>query len=186
MKSEYGVLVTNIEGNVYTVKTDDGESLKFTLTDGLEVFNRRAEESFDIDNIKVNDKLNFEFVYERQGEIVFTEESKIYVIRNIHGEELKNELLKSEIDFELEDIQQSGSNYIFKGQMIDWYYNSDYNEAEKFELDVIVNNNTKILGIEGNPESQFYRLTNTLYITFDKDELEKGNLVATNIEMMGC
>ena len=184
--SETGALVTNIDGNTYTLETDEKENLKVTLTADLQVINRRTEESFDISNIKVNDKLDFENVYKRQGEIVFTEESKIYVIRNIHGEELKNELLKGEIDFDLEDIQKSGNNYIFKGQMIDWYYTTDYNEAEKFEIEVTVTNNTQILGITGNPESQFYLLTNTLYITFDKNELKKGKLVATNIEMMGC
>ncbi len=186
LKSEYGVFVTNIEGNVYIVETENEVTLKVTLTDDLEVSNKRTEESFDIKNIKVNDKLDFQNVYIRQGEIVFTEESEIYVIRNIHGEELKNELLKGEINFDLEDIQKSGSNYIFKGEMIDWDYTTNYDETDKFELEITVNSNTQILGITGNPESQFYRLTNTLYITFDKDELKKGNLVATNIEMMGC
>ena len=54
------------------------------------------------------------------------------------------------------------------------------------ELEIVVNNNTQILGVTGNPESQFYLLTNTLYITFDKNEMKNGKLVATNIEMMGC
>ena len=186
VRTLYEMLVTNIDGNTYTLETDKGETLKANLTDILQVINKRTEESLEISNIKVNDKLDLEKVYKRQGKIVFTEDSKVYVIRNINGEELKNELLKCEIDFDLEDIQKSGNNYIFKGQMIDWYYTNDYNEAEKFEIDVIVNNNTTILGITGNPESQFYCLTNTLYITFNKNELKKGNLVATNIEMMGC
>ena len=184
--SEYGALVTSIEGNIYTVETDEGETLKATLTDGLEVINKRTEENFEISNIKVNDKLDFENVYERQGEVVFTEDSKVYVIRNIHGEELKNELLKGEIDFDVEDTIKNGNNYILKGQMIDWNYTTDEDEAEKFELEIIVNNNTQILGITGNPEEQLKRLNNIIYVTFDKDELRKGNFVATNIETMGC
>ena len=184
--SEYGALVTSIEGNIYTVETDEGETLKATLTDGLEVINKRTEENFEISNIKVNDKLDFENVYERQGEVVFTEDSKVYVIRNIHGDELRNELLKGEIDFNVEDTIKNGNNYILKGQMIDWNYTTDEDEAEKFELEIIVNNNTQILGITGNPEEQLKRLNNIIYVTFDKDELRKGNFVATNIETMGC
>lgn len=70
--------------------------------------------------------------------------------------------------------------------MIDWFYTTNYNEAEKFELEVIVNNKTQILGVIGNPEEQLKYLNTTLYITFDKNELKKGNLIATNIEAMGC
>ena len=188
IRSIYGVLVTNIEGNVFTVETDEKETLKVTIEENIETLNRRTNESFDIKNVKVNDKLDFEDIYKRNGEIVFTEESKIYVIRNIHGEELKNELLKGEIDFDLEDIQKSGNNYILKGEMIDWNYSSDYNEAEKFEIEVTVNNNTTILGegLTGETEEKLKHLNNTLFITFDKNELKKGKLVATNIEMMGC
>ena len=186
IKSEYGALVTSIEGNIYTIETDEGETLKATLTDDLEVINKRTKEIFNISDIKVNDKLYFEHVYERQGEVVFTEDSKVYVIRNIHGEELKNELLKGEIDFDVEDTIKNGNNYILKGQMIDWNYTTDEDEAEKFELEIIVNNNTQILGITGNPEEQLKRLNNIIYVTFDKDELRKGNFVATNIETMGC
>ena len=184
--SEYGALVTDIEGNIYTVETDDGGTLKVTLTDDLEVTNKRTKEKFNISDIKVNDKLNFENVYERQGEVVFTEDSKVYVVRNIRGDELKNELLKGEIDFEVEDTIKSGNNYILKGQMIDWNYTTDEDEAEKFELEIIVNNNTQILGITGNPEEQLKRLNSIIYVTFDKVELKKGNFVATNIETMGC
>ena len=184
--SEYRALVKNIEGNTYTVETDEAETLKVVLTDDLEVINRRTEENFEISNIKVNDKLDFENVYERRGEVVFTEGSKVHVIRNIHGDELKYELIKGEIDFDLEDITKSGDNYILKGQMVDWYYTTDEEETKKFELEIVVNNNTQILGVTGNPESQFYLLTNTLYITFDKNEMKNGKLVATNIEMMGC
>ena len=184
--SEYGALVTDIEGNIYTVETDDGGTLKVTLTDDLEVTNKRTKEKFNISDIKINDKLNFENVYERQGEVVFTEDSKVYVVRNIRGDELKSELLKGEIDFEVEDTIKSGNNYILKGQMIDWNYTTDEDEAEKFELEIIVNNNTQILGITGNPEEQLKRLNSIIYVTFYKGELKKGNFVATNIETMGC
>ena len=186
IKSEYGALVRNIEENIYTVETDEGETLKVTLTDSLEVINKRTKENFDISDIKVNDKLDFEHVYERQEEVVFTEDSKVYVIRNIHGDELKNELLKGEIDFDVEDTIKSGNNYILKGQMIDWNYTTDEDEAEKFELEIVVNNNTQILGMIGNPEQQLKRLNNIIYVTFDKNELKKGNFIATNIETMGC
>ena len=188
IKSEYGMLITNIEENTITLKTEKYETLKLTIDENIETLNRRTNESFDIKNVKVNDKLDIEKIYIRKGKIVPTEETKIYVIRNIHGEELKNELLKDEIDFELEDIKKSGNNYILKGQMIDLYYTANYDEAEKFEIDVVVNNNTTILGerITGEIEEKLKSLNNTLYITFDKNELKKGRFVATNIEMMGC
>ena len=188
IKSEYGMLITNIEENTITLKTQKYETLKLTIDENIETLNRRTNESFDIKNVKVNDKLDIEKIYIRKGEIVPTEETKIYVIRNIHGEELKNELLKDEIDFELEEIKKSGNNYILKGQMIDLYYTANYDEAEKFEIDVVVNNNTTILGegITGEIEEKLKSLNNTLYITFDKNELKKGRFVATNIEMMGC
>ena len=188
VKSEYGMLITNIEENTITLKTEKYETLKLTIDENIETLNRRTNESFDIKNVKVNDKLDIEKIYIRKGKIVPTEETKIYVIRNIHGEELKNELLKDEIDFELEDIKKSGNNYILKGQMIDLYYTANYDEAEKFEIDVVVNNNTTILGegITGEIEEKLKSLNNTLYITFDKNELKKGRFVATNIEMMGC
>ena len=188
VKSEYGMLITNIEENTITLKTEKYETLKLTIDENIEILNRRTNESFDIKNVKLNDKLDIEKIYIRKGKIVPTEETKIYVIRNIHGEELKNELLKDEIDFELEDIKKSGNNYILKGQMIDLYYTANYDEAEKFEIDVVVNNNTTILGegITGEIEEKLKSLNNTLYITFDKNELKKGRFVATNIEMMGC
>ena len=188
VKSEYGMLITNIKENTITLKTQKYETLKLTIDENIETLNRRTNESFDIKNVKVNDKLDIEKIYIRKGKIVPTEETKIYVIRNIHGEELKNELLKDEIDFELEDIKKSGNNYILKGQMIDLYYTANYDEAEKFEIDVVVNNNTTILGegITGEIEEKLKSLNNTLYITFDKNELKKGRFVATNIEMMGC
>ncbi len=188
VKSVWGTLVTNIDGNIYTLKADKGETLKVILTDNLQVINKRTEESFDISNIKVNDKLDFDNVYKRQGEIAFTENSKVYVIRNIHGDELKKELLSSEdINFDLEDIVKNGNNYILKGKTTDWYYTNDYNEAESLDLEVTVNNNTQILGVTGNTEEQLKQLEKfTIYITLDKNELEKGELVATNIEGMGC
>ena len=188
VKSEYGMLITNIEENTITLKTQKYETLKLTIDENIETLNRRTNESFDIKTAKVNDQLDIEKIYIRKGKIVPTEETKIYVIRNVHGEELKNELLKDEIDFELEDIKKSGNNYILKGQMIDLYYTANYDEAEKFEIDVVVNNNTTILGegITGEIEEKLKSLNNTLYITFDKNELKKGRFVATNIEMMGC
>ena len=188
--SIYGALIKNIEGNNYTLETDKKEILKVTIDNNsnIETLNKRTKEKFDIKNVKINDKLDINKVYIRKGEIVFTEESKIYVIRNITGEELKKELLKGEIDFDLEDITKKGGNYILKGQMIDLNYSTDYNEAEKFEIEVIVNNNTKIFGegITGGMEEKLKSLNNILYITFDKNELKKGKLVAINIEMMGC
>lgn len=179
------MLVTNIEENTYTLQTEKKETLKVTLNDDLEITNKRTEESFEINNIKINDKLDFENVYKRQGKIVLTEETKVNVIRNIHGEELREEVLSdSYINFDLENIEKSGNNYKLKGKATDWYYT---NEGEEINVEVIVNNQTQILGIVGNPEEQLKQVEkNTMYITLDKDELKKGNLVATNIEGMGC
>ena len=195
IKSIYNADVINIEeNNAYEVKTSDGEILKVTLNsnDNIEVINRRTEENIDISNInnkniiKINDKLGFENVYIRKGEIVFTNESKVYLTRKISGEELKEEILKGEINFDLEDIKKSGNNYILKGEIIDWYFTTKYEEADKFKLEIIVNSKTNILGEQGKIEEKIKNLNGTLYITLDQNELKKGKLVATNIEVMGC
>ena len=197
IKSVYSTDVINIEENTYEVKTSDGEILKVSLNsndnnDNIEIINRRTEEIIDISDInnkniiKVNDKLGFENVHIRKGEIVFTNESKIYLTRKISGEELKKEMLKGEINFDLEDIKKSGNNYILKGKTIDWYFTTKYEEAEKFKLEIIVNNKTNILGEQGKIEEKIENLNGTLYITLDQNELKKGKLVATNIEVMGC
>ena len=197
IKSIYNADVINIgKNNTYEVKTSEGEILKVALNfsddnnvnnDNIEIINRRTEENIDnINIIKVNDKLDFENVYIRKGEIVFTNESKIYLTRKISGEELKEEMLKSEINFDLEDIEKSGDNYILKGETIDWYFTTKYEEAEKFKLEIIVNNKTNILGEQGKIEEKIENLNGTLYITLDQNELKKGKLVATNIEVMGC
>ena len=198
IKSVYSTDVINIEeNNTYEVKTSDGEILKVSLNsndnnDNIEIINRRTEEIIDISDInnkniiKINDKLGFENVYIRKGEIVFTNESKVYLTRKISGEELKEEMLKSEINFDLEDVEKSGNNYVLKGETIDWYFTTKYEEAEKFKLEIIVNNKTNILGEQGKIEEKIENLNGTLYITLDQNELKKGKLVATNIEMMGC
>ena len=197
IKSVYSTDVINIEENTYEVKTSDGEILKVSLNsndnnDNIEIINRRTEEIIDISDInnkniiKINDKLGFENVHIRKGEIVFTNESKIYLTRKISGEELKKEMLKGEINFDLEDIKKSGNNYILKGKTIDWYFTTKYEEAEKFKLEIIVNNKTNILGEQGKIEEKIENLNGTLYITLDQNELKKGKLVATNIEVMGC
>lgn len=208
IKSIYNADVINIEeNNTYEVKTSEGEILKVTLNFddnndnnkyNIEVINRRTEENINISNgnnnnnisdkniVKVNDKLGFENVYIRKGEIVFTNESKIYLTRKISGEELKKEMLKGEINFDLEDIKKSGNNYILKGETIDWYFTTKYEEAEKFKLEIIVNNKTNILGEQGKIEEKIENLNGTLYITLEQNELKKGKLVATNIEVMGC
>ena len=86
----------------------------------------------------------------------------------------------------MEDIRKSGNNYILKGETIDWYFTTKYEEAEKFKLEIIVNNKTNILGEQGKIEEKIENLNGTLYITLDQNELKKGKLVATNIEVMGC
>ncbi len=197
IKSVYSTDVINIEENTYEVKTSDGEILKVSLNsndnnDNIEIINRRTEEIIDISDInnkniiKINDKLGFENVYIRKGEIVFTNESKVYLTRKISGEELKEEMLKSEINFDLEDVEKGGNNYVLKGETIDWYFTTKYEEAEKFKLEIIVNNKTNILGEQGKIEEKIENLNGTLYITLDQNELKKGKLVATNIEVMGC
>ena len=191
--SVYRALVTNIEGNTYTIETEENEELKFVLNNtdiNYEIYNKRTNEKLgvsDINNIKVNDKIDIEKIYIRQGEIIFIPDTKIYLIKNIHGDELKKELLQNEISLDLESIEKSGSNYRLKGIIRDFYYTNDYSLAESFETEVIVNNNTTILGIKGKTEEQIKQLKKfEIFITLDKEQLEKGKLIATNIEGMGC
>ncbi len=180
-------LVTSVEENNITVETTQGESLKVVLNDNSIVFNKRTNENINISNIKVNDKIDFQKIYIEQGEITFTEDTEIFVTRNIHGEELKEELLSGDIEFEMTDVTKEGNDYILTGIIRDLYYCNNYDEAESFEIKVEVNDETTILGVKGNPEEELNQLYKyTIYITFDKDELEKGNLVAENIEGMGC
>lgn len=164
------------------------------------LYNMRTGEKIDISKIKINDEIDFENVYKRQGKIVFSEESKINVTRYLSGEELKEELLNSEFSFDLEYMEKnSNDNYILKGKIYDWYYsyslienenesdNVNENETKSFDIEIIVNNNTQILGIKGKIEEQLKELYKYgLYISLDKNELKKGKLVAINIEGMGC
>ena len=184
-KSIWGLILKNIEGNTYTLETEKNEILKVTLNNDVEIINKRTNEKMNITDINIDDKLDFENIYERKEEIVLTEESKVYVVRNIQGEELKREVLKDNyINFDLKNMVRSGNNYILEGKTTDFYY---INDGQSFDIEVIVNNKTTILGIAGNPEEQLKKLENyTMYITLDKEELEKGRLVATNIEGMGC
>ena len=83
--------------------------------------------------------------------------------------------------------KNSNNNYILKGKIYDWYYDNGLNNVENFEVEIIVNNNTQILGVKGKIEEQLKDIYKYgLYITLDKDELKKGRLVAVNIEGMGC
>lgn len=183
----YKALITNIENNILILKTEEGETLKIILEDETKVFNARTNENYKIENIKVNDKVNLENILKKDGIITLTDKTKVLIVRDIHGEELKQELLNSEVDFRVEYIIEKGNNYILKGEITDWYYITDYNLAERFEIEVLVNNNTQILGITGKTKEQLkYLYGNTIYITFDKNELKKGKLVAINIEVMGC
>ena len=178
--------ITNVEGKNVTVRMQNGENLNVSLDNNI-VFNRRTEEKIDISNIKINDEIDFENVYIKQGNVVFSEESKVYVTRNIHGEELKNELLQNEFSLDFENVEKRGNNYILKGKIYDWYYDNGLNNVENFEVEIIVNNNTQILGVKGKIEEQLKDIYKYgLYITLDKDELKKGRLVAANIEGMGC
>ena len=178
--------ITNVEGKNVTVRMQNGENLNVSLDNNI-VFNRRTEEKIDISNIKINDEIDFENVYIKQGNVVFSEESKVYVTRNIHGEELKNELLQNEFSLDFENVEKRGNNYILKGKIYDWYYDNGLNNVENFEVEIIVNNNTQILGVKGKIEEQLKDIYKYgLYITLDKDELKKGRLVAVNIEGMGC
>ena len=204
-------IVTNInkEGNnitKITVKMQNGEMLDINISNNnVELLNKilynmRTGEKIDISKIKINDEIDFENVYKRQGKIVFSEESKINVTRYLSGEELKEELLNSEFSFDLEYMEKnSNNNYILKGKIYDWYYSYSLienenesddvneNETKSFDIEIIVNNNTQILGIKGKIEEQLKELYKYgLYISLDKNELKKGKLVAINIEGMGC
>lgn len=169
-------------------KQKNGESLELTLDNNFKIYNRRTEKEFDRNNIKVKDKLDLENVYKKQGEITFAEDGKVFVIRNIHNEELKQELLSGEVDFEIENITKKGNNYILTGTIRDLYYINDYSLAESFEIKVTVTNDTTVLGVKGKLEEQLKNLStsDTLFITFNEKELKKGNLLAENIEVMGC
>ena len=111
-------IVTNInkEGtNItkITVKMQNGEMLDINISNNnVELLNKilynmRTGEKIDISKIKINDEIDFENVYKRQGKIVFSEESKINVTRYLSGEELKEELLNSEFSFDLEDMEKN-------------------------------------------------------------------------------
>ena len=169
-------------------KQKNGESLKLTLDNNFKIYNRRTEKEFDRNNIKVKDKLDLENVYKKQGEITFAEDGKVFVIRNIHNEELKQELISGEVDFDIENITKRGNNYILTGTIRDLYYINDYSLAESFEIEVTVTNDTTVLGVKGKLEEQLKNpsTSDTLFITFNEKELKKGNLLAENIEVMGC
>ena len=81
-----------------------------------------------------------------KNNVEFTEDGYASVVRNIHGEELKNELLSQEdIEIEINEVKKEGNNIILYSTIRDLYYQNNYSSAEKFDVEVIVNKDTLVL-----------------------------------------
>ena len=150
--------------------------------------NGRTQKDMSFEEINVNDKISIDNVEYIENKLQTKEGATVQVTRNIHGEELKQELLSiPEIQADIESINNTGSSIILNCKLRDWYYTNDYQKAETVDVQIVVEQDTTILGSSENQlkllEDMMQR-DNTIYVTLKQNQ--SGTLVAENIEQMGC
>ncbi len=101
--------------------------------------------------------------------------------------DIKNKLAgQKEITAYIKQIRQSGQNIYLTCKITWWDSNQN---AQNFEGEILVKADTQIMGSTQNQLQELQamqRRQDTLYVTLNEKEQQKGNLVATNIEVMGC
>lgn len=165
---------------------------RLILNNEIHFNNARTNEDMDIGKIKIGDSLYIEKA-EIIGDTLSLEESdnKIGVIRNISGDELKEELLNQEsITADIIDIKinEKNNEVILSCDVYDSYYcNSNY---EKFKIDVKVElGKTTIFANDENILEKIKKLAEnkeTIFVTPEKNSYKNETIVAKNIEVMGC
>ena len=140
------------------------------------------------EEIKVNDKISIDSLQYIDNKLETKENATVQVIRNIHGEELKKELLDvPEIQADIEGIQNNKDSIILTCIIRDLYYTNDYQKAETVDVQFIVEKDTTIFGSTENQLEilqEMMQRDNTIYVTLKQNQ--NGDLIAENIEQMGC
>ena len=150
--------------------------------------NGRTQKDMSFEEINVNDKISIDNVEYIENKLQTKEGTTVQVTRNIHGEELKQELLNvPEIQADIEEINNDGNSIILTCKIRDLYYTNDYQKAETVDVQIIVEKDTTIFGSAENQLEvleEMMQRDNTIYVTLKQNQ--SGMLVAENIEQMGC
>lgn len=183
-------IVSKIEGNIITVKDSNQEEQQITLKGNVNLINDRTQKNMEFEDVKVNDKIRIDKIIYKD-DIKQTEDgSTIQVVRNLQGKELKQELLEMpELDAEIIKIDNKKSKdaITLTCEIRDWHYDNNYETVPTFEVQILVEKDTTILGSTENQLKsleEFLERKDTVYITLKKNQ--NGKLVAENIEVLGC
>ena len=181
-------IITGIEGNTVYIQDDNQEVQQVIIKGNAVIKNGRTQKDMSFEEIKVNDKISIDNVEYSENKLQTKEGTTIQVIRNIHGEKLKKELLSiPEIQADIESINNTGKSVILNCKLRDWYYTNDYQKAETVDVQIIVEKDTTVLGSTENQLEvleEMMQRDNTIYVTLKQNQ--SGTLVAENIEQMGC
>ena len=181
-------IITEIEENTVFIQDDNQEVQQVLIKGNAIIKNGRTQKDMSFKEIKVNDKISIDNVEYSENKLQTKEGTTIQVIRNIHGEKLKKELLSiPEIQADIESINNTGKSIILNCKLRDWYYTNDYQKAETVDVQIIVEKDTTVLGSTENQLEvleEMMQRDNTIYVTLKQNQ--SGTLVAENIEQMGC
>ncbi len=181
-------LITGIEGNIIYIQDDNQEINEVTIKGDIKIKNYRTQKDMTFKEIKANDKISIDNLQYIDGKLETKGGVTVQITRNIHGEELKKELLNvSAIQADIEEIQNNKDSIILSCIIRDLYYTNDYQKAETVDVQFIVEKDTTILGSTENQLQTLEKILqrdNTVYITLKQNQ--NGALIAENIEQMGC
>ena len=183
-------VVSKIEGNVITVRDNNQEEQQITLKGHVNIINYRTQKNMELENIKVNDKISIDIIVYKDNIQQTEDGSTVQVIRNLQGEELKQELLEMpELGAQIIKIDnnQTQGTITLTCQIRDWYYDNNYETVPTFEVQILVEKDTTVLASTENQLQnleEFLERKDTVYITLKKNQ--NGRLVAENIEVLGC
>lgn len=183
-------VVSKIEGNVITVRDNNQEEQQITLKGHVNIINYRTQKNMELENIKVNDKISIDKIVYKDNIQQTEDGSTVQVIRNLQGEDLKQELLEMpELDAQIIKIDnnQTQGTITLTCQIRDWYYDNNYETVPTFEVQILVEKDTTVLASTENQLQnleEFLERKDTVYITLKKNQ--NGRLVAENIEVLGC
>lgn len=183
-------IVSKIEGNVITVKDNNQEEQQIALKGHVNIVNYRTQKNMELENIKVNDKISIDKIVYKDNIQQTEDGSTVQVIRNLQGEDLKQELLEMpELEAQIIKIDnnQTQGTITLTCQIRDWYYDNNYETVPTFEVQILVEKDTTVLASTENQLQnleEFLERKDTVYITLKKNQ--NGRLVAENIEVLGC
>ena len=183
-------VVSKIEGNVITVRDNNQEEQQITLKGHVNIINYRTQKNMELEDIKVNDKISIDKIVYKDNIQQTEDGSTVQVIRNLQGEDLKQELLEMpELGAQIIKIDnnQTQGTITLTCQIRDWYYDNNYETVPTFEVQILVEKDTTVLASTENQLQnleEFLERKDTVYITLKKNQ--NGRLVAENIEVLGC